>query len=154
MEEIQFNYFDIEHAIRVHDWIIDKSGGLHGIKDRGVLESVLNHVQNDWYYPSFEEKLTHLFFSINKFHAFTDGNKRAGIALSAYFLEINGLSHCVKLFVHEMENIAVWVADGAISKDLLKLVVHDLVLCEEILEGTKLELALAVSAHYEGKQDQ
>lgn len=62
MDEIQFNYFDIEHAIAVHDHIIERSGGLQGIRDRGVLESVLDHIQNDWYYPSFESKLTHLFF--------------------------------------------------------------------------------------------
>lgn len=154
MEEIQFHYFDIEHAIQVHDWIIDNSGGLHGIRDRGALESVLDHIQNDLYYPSFEEKLTHLFFAINKFHAFTDGNKRAGIALSSFFLEINGLDDCIWIFVKEMENIAVWVADGAIDKDLLQLIVHDLVLYEEVMEGTKLEIALSVSAHVAEMQGQ
>ncbi|WP_404348335.1 death-on-curing protein [Enterobacter hormaechei] len=51
-----------------------------------------------------------------------------------------------------MENIAVWVADGAINKELLTLIIHDLVLCEELLEGTKLEIALAVSA-YEAQKD-
>jgi death-on-curing protein len=90
------------------------------------------------------DKLSHLFFAINKFHAFTDGNKRSGIALSTYFLEINGFGHCVQLFVREMENIAVWVADGAIEKELLKNIVHDLILCEEILETTKLNIAIAV----------
>lgn len=144
MDDINFNYFDIHHAIRVHDWIIDKTGGLHGIRDQGVLESALEHIQNDWYYPEFVDKLSHLFFAINKFHAFTDGNKRSGIALSTYFLEINGFGHCVQLFVREMENIAVWVADGAIEKELLKNIIHDLILCEEILEKTKLDIAIAV----------
>lgn len=97
MDDIQFNYFDIEHAIRVHDWIIEKTGGLHGIRDQGVLESALEHIQNDWYYPGFVDKLSHLFFAINKFHAFSDGNKRSSIALSTYFLEINGFGHCVQL---------------------------------------------------------
>ncbi|ELI7915053.1 type II toxin-antitoxin system death-on-curing family toxin [Yersinia kristensenii] len=147
MDEIQFNYFDIHHAVKVHDWIIENSGGLSGVRDIGVLESALYHIQNDWYYPGFVEKLSHLFFAINKFHTFSDGNKRSSIALSTYFLEINGFGHCVKLFVTEMENIAVWVADGAIDKDLLNLIIHDLVLCEELLEGTKLEITLAVSAH-------
>lgn len=147
MDDINFNYFNIEHAIKVHDWIIEKSGGLQGIRDIGVLESALDHIQNDWYYPGFVEKLTHLFFAINKFHAFTDGNKRSGVALSTYFLEINGFGHCVQLFVHEMENVAVWVADGAIEKELLNTIIQDLILCEELQEGTKLELAIAVSNH-------
>lgn len=53
-------YFDIAHAIEVHDYIIDHSGGLHGNRDIGLLESVLDHVQNDMYYPTLVEKLTHL----------------------------------------------------------------------------------------------
>lgn len=153
MDEIRFNYFDIKHAIDVHDWIIENTGGLHGIRDRGVLESTLDHIQNDLYYPGFIEKLCHLFFAINKFHAFTDGNKRSGIALSTYFLEINGLADCVRPFVLEMENIAVWVADGAVGKELLNTIIHDLVLGKELPEGTKLAIAISVSDHEAQKAD-
>lgn len=150
MSDIQYIYFDIRHAIRVHDWIIEKTGGAHGFRDIGLLESVLDNIQNDLYYPDFVDKLCHLFFSANKLHAFLDGNKRSGIALSTYFLEVNGFGHCVQLFVTEMENIAVWVAEGAIRKELLHRIIHDLVLCEEVLEGTKLEIFLAVSAFQNG----
>ena len=34
-------------------------------------------------YPTFESKLTHLFFCVCKFHCFADGNKRLAITLSA-----------------------------------------------------------------------
>jgi len=74
-------YFDIEHAIRTHRFIIENSGGIPGIIETGKIESVLEHIQNDLYYPEFEDKLTHLVFSVNKFHAFNDGNKRTSIAL-------------------------------------------------------------------------
>lgn len=84
-------YFDTKHAIEVHDEIINQSGGVLGILNINLLESVIEHVQNDLYYPDLEHKLTHLFYSINKNHSFQDGNKRASIALSAYFLEINML---------------------------------------------------------------
>ena len=69
-------YFDSEHAISVHDEIIKKSGGTLGVLSIGLLESVLEHIQNDFYYETLEQKLTHLFFSINKNHCFADGNKR------------------------------------------------------------------------------
>jgi len=65
-------YFDVVHAIEVHDWIINESGGMHGINNLGLLESPLEHIQNDDYYPTIEEKLTHLVFSIIKSHAFSD----------------------------------------------------------------------------------
>ena len=87
-----FAYFDTSHAIEVHDEIINQSGGVLGILNINLLESVIEHVQNDLYYPDLEHKLTHLFYSSNKNHSFQDGNKRASIALSAYFLEINNCS--------------------------------------------------------------
>ena len=100
-------YFDVTHAINEHDWIIRNSGGLDGINNIGNLESPLEHIKNDAYYPNIEDKLTHLVFTINKNHAFTDGNKRSSIALGAYFLELNGYDYAVTRFVHKMENIAV-----------------------------------------------
>ena len=33
--------------------------------DIGKLDSVLTHIQNDEYYPTFEKKLTHLVFCTN-----------------------------------------------------------------------------------------
>lgn len=138
-------YFDVSHAVGVHDWIIEHSGGLSGIKDLGQLDSVLEHIQNDLYYPSFEEKLNHLVFGINKFHAFNDGNKRSSLSLGAYFLVLNGYDYCVKSFVQEMENIVVWLAEGKISKDLLLKIVSSLIVDDEFSEELKLELLEAVN---------
>ena len=47
-------YFDIEHAIRTHDFIIENSGGNSGIIEIGKIKSVLEHIQNDLNYPEFE----------------------------------------------------------------------------------------------------
>jgi len=140
-------YFDVKHAVEVHDWIIENSGGLSGTKDLGQLDSVLDHIQNDMYYPSFEEKLNHLVFSINKFHAFNDGNKRSSLTLGAYFLELNGYDYCVQSFVQEMENIVVWLAENKISKDLLLKIVTSLIMDEDFSEELKLELLEAVNTH-------
>ncbi len=137
---IRFIYFDIIHAISVHDWIIDHSGGLSGIKNIGQLESPLEHIQNDIYYPEIEDKLTHLIFSINKNHAFNDGNKRSSIALGAYFLEVNGFDYLVKRFVGQMENIVVWVADNIINKDLLHKIISSILYEDDYSEELKLEL--------------
>lgn len=141
-------YFDVAHAIREHDWIIEHSGGLPGVKDEGQLSSVLEHIQNDLYYPSFEEKLNHLVFAINKFHAFNDGNKRSSLVLGAYFLELNGYDYCVKKFVQEMENIVVWLAEGKISKELLLKLVTSLVVDDEYPEILKLELVEALNMEF------
>lgn len=137
-------YFDRNHAIREHDWIIEHSGGLPGVKDAGQISSVLEHIQNDFYYPSFETKLCHLVFAINKFHAFNDGNKRSSLVLGAYFLELNGYDYCVKKFVLEMENIVVWVAEGKISKELLLQIITAIIMEDDYPEALKVELIEAV----------
>ena len=133
-------YFDVIHVIEIHDWIIEQSGGLQGVKDTSQLESTLEHIKNDLYYPSFEEKLNHLVFAVNKFHAFNDGNKRSSISLGAYFLELNGYDFCVKKFVAEMENIAVWVAENKISKELLLKLISSMIMDDSYPENLKLEL--------------
>ena len=138
-------YFDTEHAISQHDWIIEHSGGLSGIKDTGQISSVLDHIQNDLYYPTFEEKLNHLVFAINKFHAFNDGNKRSSLVLGAYFLELNGYDYCVKKFVLEMENIVVWLAEGKISKELLLKLITSLIMDVDYPEVLKIELIDAIN---------
>lgn len=139
-------YFNAQHAVDVHDWIIEHSGGLPGLKDLGQLESVLQHIQNDDYYPTFDAKLTHLIFAINKFHAFNDGNKRSSLTLGAYFLTLNGYDYCVTQFVEKMENIVVAVAEGKIHKELLERLVISLIEDDDFPEDLKLELLASLGA--------
>lgn len=137
-------YFDARHAVEVHDWIIEVSGGLPGLKDLGQLESVLEHIQNDDYYPTFDAKLTHLIFGINKFHAFNDGNKRSSLTLGAYFLSLNGYDYCVPQFVVQMENIVVAVAEGTVDRTLLRRVVVSLIEDDDFPDELKLDLVEAM----------
>jgi len=137
-------YIDSTHAIEVHDYIIENSGGTSGILNSGSLESILEHIKNDFYYPEFLDKITHLCFSINKNHAFNDGNKRTSIALSAFFLTINGYDHCVSLFIREMENYVIWIAENKISKNLLRDVIEDIIM-GEFREKTQIAVMNAIS---------
>jgi len=144
MMELQIFYFDTKHAIDVHDWIIENSGGRPGYENIGLIDSVLDHIQNDMYYPTFVEKLKHLVFAVNKFHAFTDGNKRSSLVLGAYFLELNGYDYCVNKFIQEMENIGVWVADNKINDMLLLDILKSIIEEDEFSESLKLRIFEAV----------
>ena len=135
-------YLTLEQAIAVHGKTVEVSGGgSQGALDTGRLDSVLCHIQNDDYYPTFEAKLTHLFFSVNKFHCFQDGNKRISISLSAQMLLLNGYLYCVDRFLREMENISYHVAAGRIDKDLLHDIIHA-VLYEEMDTDEPLKLRI------------
>ena len=81
---MEWKYLTLEHAIEVHQNTVRISGGgALGQLDVGKLDSVLQNIQNDDYYPTFDGKLTHLFFCCCKFHCFEDGNKRIAISLTA-----------------------------------------------------------------------
>lgn len=133
-------YFDLKHAIQTHDKIIEISGGSLGIHDVRLLESVIQHVKNDNYYPSLPDKLTHIVYSVAMNHAFSDGNKRSAIGLGGFFLEINGYGRRVGTFIIEMENIVLWVAQKKISKDLLFEIIESLLERGELAEEIKLKL--------------
>lgn len=141
---MQLNYFTTQYAIKIHRKIIEISGGNEGVKDFGNIDSPLYHIQNDDYYPSFEEKLTHLVFSINKNHAFNDGNKRISIALGSFFLIVNGLDVFADKFIIEMENIAVAVADDLVDKELLYEIIFSLINEETYNESLKIKILNAL----------
>ena len=149
-EGLRYLYFDVAHAIRMQEWVIEHSGGLGGVKNVAHLESVLGHIQNDLYYPAMPDKLTHLVYSVNKNHPFNDGNKRSSIGLGAYFLELNGYDYVVTRFVLEMENIAVYVACNVVDRELLRKVVASLLYEDDYSESLKLELIDAISRHQAG----
>ncbi len=149
-EGLRYLYFDVTHAVETQRWVIDKSGGLPGVKNVEHLESALGHIQNDLYYPEMADKLCHLMFSINKNHPFNDGNKRSSIALGAYFLELNGYDYVVKRFVLEMENIAVYVADNVVNKNLLRELIISLLYEDDYSESLKLSLINAISRSQTG----
>lgn len=114
-------YITLEQAIATHQKTVKYSGGgALGYIDIGPLDSVLAHIQEDDYYPTFVDKLTHLFFCTCQFHCFEDGNKRLAITLSAYFLLLNGYMAVAKSFFEITENISYQVAAGKIKKELLR----------------------------------
>ena len=139
-------YLTIAQAIAIHQKTVEVSGGgtLEQI-EIGKLESVLAHIQNDDYYPTLEDKLTHLFFSSNKFHCFADGNKRIAITLCAQMLLFNGYLYCASTFLRDMENISYHVAAGYIDKDLLHEIITALLAEEMDDESLKLKIYNAIS---------
>lgn len=140
-------YIPYEQAVDIHTKTVEKSGGgSYGTINLGYLSSALDLIQTDAFYPTFEKKLTHLIWSINKNHAFSDGNKRLSITLGLQFLSLNGYLYCIQRFLFEMENISYHLAAGSIEKDLLQRTIHSFLKNEDDFnEELKLELLLAYS---------
>ncbi|NCB41032.1 MAG: type II toxin-antitoxin system death-on-curing family toxin [Clostridia bacterium] len=141
------SYITIEEALDIHRKTVEHSGGgMAQCIDSNRLDSVLNHIQNDDYYPEFADKLTHLFFSACQFHCFADGNKRIAITLSAQFLLKNGYMFIAKDFLIKMENISYHVAAGKIKKELLNKIITLILNGEyDLDEEIKLEIYNAIN---------
>lgn len=140
-------YINIEQALSIHEKTVQISGGGSlGTINTGSLESVLEHIQNDDYYPTFEDKLTHLVYAVNRNHSFSDGNKRLSISLGVQFLNLNGYLYCLRRFIPEMENISYHLAAGLIEKELLQRIIHSMLENErDFDEELKLDYLMACS---------
>lgn len=107
----------------------NSGGGLTDAIHPELLQGILDFVSDDNYYPTFEDKLTYLVFSINRNHIYMDGNKRLSITVGALFLLLNGYMAVMGRYLAEMENISYHLAACRIDKNLLQDILHS------ILEG-------------------
>lgn len=75
--------------LAIQERLIDRFGGDHGLRDRGLLESALFRPQTG-YYTHIEEMAAAMFESLLINHAFVDGNKRVAFFATDVFLRLNG----------------------------------------------------------------
>ncbi len=82
------------HLVQVwHERLIRRFGGVHGLRDPGLLESALARAQNLAAYEpasSIERLAAAYAFGLARDHPFVDGNKRIAFAVMAAFLKANG----------------------------------------------------------------
>ncbi len=143
---------DIQEVINIHQKTIEISGGgADGIINIGSLDAALEHIQNDLYYPTFIDKLTHLFFAANKSHCFQDGNKRIAISLGSIFLLKNGYLDAAQRFLYKMETISYHVAASRIEKELLRDIIDSIIYEEDYSEEIKLRLLSCMSDNENNK---
>ena len=107
----------ISEIIRIHQKLIEKTGGLGGIRDVGLLESaVLNCSQTfdgEELYPTVADKATQMAFGICKNHPFIDGNKRTSVLAMLMMLRINGI--VLRYTQKELIELGLAIAEGTID---------------------------------------
>ena len=85
----RYIYLTVAEAIEMHRQLIDEFGGIHGLRDQGLLEAAIFRPQNG-YYDDLVHEAAALMESLANNHAFLDGNKRISLAGTDTFLRING----------------------------------------------------------------
>jgi death-on-curing protein len=82
-------FLSLDEVLAIHERLIERFGGDHGVRDRGLLESALFRPQTG-YYDHIEEMAAAIFESLLVNHAFVDGNKRVAFFATDIFLRLNG----------------------------------------------------------------
>jgi death-on-curing protein len=88
---IEFVRADVLRNVQAR--LIEKYGGLSGVRDNGALESAIARPKNLHAYEdvsSIARLGASVAWAIVRNHPFVDGNKRAAFAALTIFLELNG----------------------------------------------------------------
>jgi death-on-curing protein len=102
-------YLTAQDMLVLHALVIDETGGMHGIRDTGLLHSASERPKARFgskeLYPNSYVKAAAYFESLIKNHVFFDGNKRIAVLATARFLFLNGFE--LKASNKEMEDFAL-----------------------------------------------
>jgi death-on-curing protein len=111
-------YLTLGEVVELHRRVIDASGGSHGVRDLGSIESAIAQPRMSFggedLYPGLAEKAAALCFSLVKNHPFVDGNKRVGHATMETFLVLNGFE--IRATVEEQESLMLTLARGDLDR--------------------------------------
>ncbi|NJN55182.1 MAG: type II toxin-antitoxin system death-on-curing family toxin [Anaerolineae bacterium] len=104
-------YLTPQEVLFIHARLIATTGGEHGIRDLGLLESAVARPQATFdgadLYPDLFLKTAALMESLSQNHPFVDGNKRTAITAAAMFLQLNG--YILQITNEEMERFTMMV---------------------------------------------
>ena len=87
-------FLSVEEVELLHHAAIERFGGLHGLRDRGLLESAVAQPQHVFFYGPGDlfEAAAGYAFHIGENQPFLDGNKRTAVAAAITFLRCNGIN--------------------------------------------------------------
>ena len=85
------DYLTVADILAIHEDLIDRYGGSHGVREMGALEAALFRPQTG-YYQDLVEEAAALWESLAQNHPFVDGNKRVAFAGTYVFLAANGIT--------------------------------------------------------------
>ena len=112
-----------DQIIMLHDALINEFGGIHGLRDEGMLDSALNAPFQSYgeleLFPSIVDKAARLCYGLIHNHPFLDGNKRIGTMAMLIYLDQNNLTlHCEE---DELTQIILHIADGSVDNQQLSI---------------------------------
>jgi death-on-curing protein len=110
-------YLTAEQVLFIHSRLINETGGSHGIRDLGLLQSAVLRPKVTFegkdLYPGIFQKAAVFMESLAKNHPFVDGNKRTAISSTGLFLRIN--SYHLETSQKELEDFTLKMVTGKVD---------------------------------------
>lgn len=107
----------------MHNSLIKATGGMDGVRDKGLLESALEAPFQTFdgkdLYPALIQKAAQLGYSLISNHPFVDGNKRIGVHAMLVFLAANGVE--IECTQKELTDVGLSLADGTMNAEKLSV---------------------------------
>lgn len=111
-------YLSLEEILLLQKMEIDRFGGSHGVRDKGLLISAIGQAElflfDEPVYKHAYEIAAVYVYHIIKNHPFIDGNKRIGVLVAITFLRINNLN--IHTNNKELYDLAIDIASSRIDK--------------------------------------
>lgn len=110
----------VTDVISMHENVINVYGGIHGIRDKVLLSSIVSGVFQTFggneLYPTDKDKVCRLYYMFVTNQVFLDGNKRTATALCMFLNKKYGIKSNV-FDVNNPHRLSLDVANGNISYD-------------------------------------
>lgn len=111
-------FLELDEVVEIHRDQIQRYGGLHGVRDAGLLESAVAMpcamFRGSYLHRGLFGMAAAYLFHIVKDHPFYDGNKRTGAVAAIVFLKLNGIEFMAE--EHGFEDLIMQVAEGRVEK--------------------------------------
>lgn len=111
-------FLEAGEIVELHRILIERYGGLEGLRDPGMLESAIAMPQagfgSDYFHKDLFEMAAAYLYHLVMNHPFADGNKRIGLAAAITFLKMNGVALVADNT--EVEALVLRVASGEADK--------------------------------------
>lgn len=105
----------VSEILRLHQKLLDATGGLSGTRDLGLLESAVYSANQvfgeEEAYPTVEQRTARLAYAITQNHPFVDGNKRIGMLVMLMTLRLNHVQ--IQYTQAELIQLGLSVADNS-----------------------------------------